>query len=483
MNRASPGSAALALITVLGLALRLHGLWTAELSYDEGATWYFAGLPFAELWGPATRLETNPPLFYSIADIARSLGATAEDERLLSVVAGTACIPLSFWLAERIGGRFAGVGAALLFAVSASMIGMSQDARSYGMLTVAALAALLAVQRWVASGGWAPLGAYVAAALSALYLHDTAVLLVAACNGIFILVWLDQRRRLPDPAWRWVLANAVVLLGWLPWAMRVLDQTQHELAHFWLVRPTLGDFRYELLNTFAIRFLSVAEPAADLFAVALLTWGIAATRRSPFARSLALCAVVGVPLASFLVSQWRPILNGKTLLWLVPVGLCFVALGCAALSRLRGAVLAAVLLFHAVATAEYFRTRPAEGAMQAATGLMHSARAGDALVVAPRFLAFMLDYHGLPVGSLPRFSIGDAAPWFPTIAAPQLAPDGALAALRGFSRVWLAERGQPAVARLLGERLDCAFMRAAGPAQVGAIRLQRFDRRADPTCR
>jgi hypothetical protein len=263
----------------------------------------------------------------------------------------------------------------------------------------------------------------------------------------------------------------------------VLEQAQNELAQSWLSPPTLDGFRYEVLNTFAIPGLTVAEPAADLLALGLLAWGIVATWRVPFARALAVAVLLGVPLASFAISQWRPILNGKTLLWLVPIGLSFVALGCAALPRLRWPALAAALLFQAVATTEYAAARRPDGPLRAAADtLVRASRAGDALVVAPRFLAFALAEHRLPAGALPTFSIGGAATWYPAREAPPLAPESALPALRGFSRVWVAERGEPDSARMLSERLACAFT-ADETKSFGAIRLLRFDRRTDPNCR
>ena len=469
-----------ALISLLGLALRLHGVWGAELTYDEGATWYFAGLSLPALWGPGARLEPNPPLFYALAHLARAAGGSGEDERLLSVVAGTVCIPLTFALARPMGGRFTGLAAAALVAVSAAAIGMSQDARAYAALSVAALLALLAVRRILAGAGIIAYVGYALAALAALYLHNTAILLVAASNGIFLAVWL--RRRAPGLLWRWVLANVAILAGWLPWAGLVVDQAEHALAHFWLARPTLGDFHYEVQNTLAVRFLTVGEPFADLAVLGLLAFGVFATRRAPFARALAICVLAGVPLASFAVSQWRPILNGKTLLWLVPIGLAFVAAGCAALPRWRFAAFGGVLALHLLATGQFFRARPPEGAIAAAAFLAHTAGAGDALVVAPRFLAFMLAYQGLPPGALPAYAMGDAAPWFPDAAAPSLPPEDALARLQRFPRVWLAVRRQPEVARVLSERLACAFVLTDIALPPGAVRLVRFERRAAPSC-
>ena len=127
----------------LGLALRLHGLSAIELDYDEGATGYFAALPFADLWSGPAWLEPNPPLFYSLAAFVVRLGGSIEQTRLVSVVAGVLTISVAGALAWRLAGRFAGAAAALLLAASARDIAMSQYARSYQLLALALLAAML----------------------------------------------------------------------------------------------------------------------------------------------------------------------------------------------------------------------------------------------------------------------------------------------------------------------------------------------------
>lgn len=475
------GPALLGLLTLLGLALRLYRLWRPELTFDEGATWFFSGRPLADLWSGPAWLETNPPLFYTLVYAFRALGAAAEDERLISVAFGTACIPLAYLLAGRLAGRFAGVGAALLLALSAAQIGTSQDARAYAGLTAAALLALVSVQRLLAGGGaWAWAG-YVLGALAALYLHDTAVLLVAACNLVVLLAWPAGGGR--GFLWRWVLANLVILVGYAPWIGVVVDQSLHELARLPFPRPTLTGFRYEVLNTYALRFLALGEPFADMFFIGLLAVGVVATRRKPFARALVVAVVVGVPVASFLISQWRPIMNGKTFLCLIPFGLVFVAAGCAALRRAR---LPALLLAAGLETAATLHLAAGRGGKSwsaVAGALASEARDGEALVVAPAFLAFMLDHYGLPAGSLPTFSLGRQVPWFPPTGAPPLPEAQPLTVLAKFPRVWEVTTDATQGAGDLRARLACAFVAHALTPARAPLHLTVFERRAAPTCR
>lgn len=480
MRRVPVTAPALALITLLGLALRLYRLSDAELTFDEGATWYFSARPLADLWGGPARLETNPPLFYTLAHWFRAVGAVAEDERLISVVCGTACIPLVFLLGSRLAGRFAGLGAALLLALSAAQIGTSQDARAYAGLTAAALVMALAVQRLLAGGGIAAWAAYVLASLAALYLHNTAVLLVAACNLMVLLAW-------PARPWRgflarWALANALILVGYAPWITVVIDQSLHALAHPWLQQPTLTSFRYEVMNTFALRFLAWGGPVADILFLGLLAAGAAATRRVPFARALAATMIVGVPVASFVVSQWRPIMNGKTLLCLITFGLVFVAAGCAALRRARLPALLLAAGLEGAATLHAFAGRGDKGWAAMAELLASEAHDHDALVVSPAFLGFMLDYYGLPAGSLPAFSFGRQVAWYPPAAAPPLPEDRPLAVLGGFARIWLVTTEAATGTQDLRTRLACAFAPRDVTPPGAALRLVVFEQRAAPTC-
>jgi len=480
------GAALLAMVTLLALGLRLRGLWDAELDIDEGATWYFAGLTLADQWGEIGAQETNPPLFYTLAHLVRALGATAEQERLLSVLAGTACVPLGYLLARRMAGRFAGFAAALLIALSAVQIETSQYARTYAALAVAALAALLAVQRLLAGGGMPARAGFVAAALAALYLHNTAVLLVTACNLLVFLAWLADPARARGFLLRWIGINAAVLVGYAPWIAVVTDQSLHTLAHFWLAPPTLAAFRYEVMNTFALRYLSWGEPYADWFFLVLLAAGIAGAWRTRFAPALAVAVLAGVPLASFAISQWRPIMNGKTLLWLMPVGLVCVGAGCASLGRLRWPALALAAGLEAAAVAhapEPFRVDwPALAARIAA-----QQRDGAALVVGPEIVAFMLDHyglhHGLPAGAVPTFTWGRHAAWFPQAAAPELPPERARAVLGGFAHVWVVTNGalghDPAALRA---QLDCAFTVGEQAPPGGHLAVLRLDRRPAPAC-
>ena len=217
----------LALVTILGALIRLHGSGSLALNADEGATNYFAHQPLADLWGPPASLETNPPLFYTLVrGVVLLLGDGTAALRSASVAAGILCIPVAAYVAHRLGGRTAGLAAALLVATSATSVASSQDARTYSMLTLAALVAI-AAEVWLVqayrrperrrvptAAAWA---SYSVASIAALYLHNTAVVMVAGLNLLAAFCWLGTLGMQRRFAVRWIAANAVVAAACAPW--------------------------------------------------------------------------------------------------------------------------------------------------------------------------------------------------------------------------------------------------------------------------
>ncbi len=130
-----------------GLFLRCFHVQSHELQYDEAATAYFAGLPWADLWGGPAVLEPNPPLFYALAWLVTHAGGSAGDIRFISVAAGVLCIPLAWAIMRRIAGEFAAAAAALLVATSPQHIAISQYARAYALLILFLLCAFYCLLR------------------------------------------------------------------------------------------------------------------------------------------------------------------------------------------------------------------------------------------------------------------------------------------------------------------------------------------------
>lgn len=457
------------LIFLLGVLLRLYGTRSLPLTFDEGATDYFAHLPLADLWGPPARLETNPPLFYTIErGIVLLFGDGPTALRLVSVLSGALCIPVAAIITRRQGGRSAGIAAALLVATSAVSIVRSQEARAYSMLTLAALvtiaaevSVLQAYHRYnqcrerAPSSAWA---CYILASIAALYLHNTAVLMVIVLNLVAAFVWvtmLGMQRRF---AGHWISANLVILVVYAAWMPIVVYQSVHTLAAFWISVPTLMDLRYAVFNIYAQPFMPWLQPFSDLLFLAVGLVGILAYRSNRILLGLAVFVVLGVPLLTWVVSQWRPLTNGKTLVWLVPVFVIFVALGSTYIRRLARPSTVLLVGIQALACISYFQTGVSDAFPEMAQKLRALGLDGDVIYLQAPAHEILLSYYGWPRERLRVYALGPIG-WF-------RAYDGTVMTAKDFeqqdhnSRVWVFTRNHPDLHRDLVDHLNSTMTEA-----------------------
>ncbi|HEU0166928.1 MAG TPA: glycosyltransferase family 39 protein, partial [Chloroflexota bacterium] len=125
-----------AAFTLLAAILRVHTLADANPWYDEGFTAWLASfdLPGMLL---RTASDTHPPLSYLLYQgwqlpAGRSIYAF----RYLSVVFGVLAAPVCAAAGRRLGGRYAGIAAAGLLAVSRFHIWWSQQIRMYALVAL-----------------------------------------------------------------------------------------------------------------------------------------------------------------------------------------------------------------------------------------------------------------------------------------------------------------------------------------------------------
>jgi hypothetical protein len=221
------------LVALLALALRLHGLGSQSIWFDEAVSVGFAARPLGDLIA-AARLDVNPPLYYALLHFWLPLAADDAWLRLPSALCSAAAAGLSVWVGRVLGGAlWVGVLAGLLTALSSFHIALGQEARAYGLLSLLAVAAIGSV--WVARerGTWRWWLATAASLTLALYSHNYALLL-----GLAIAIWLaiDMiRARALDR--RAVLALALPSVLYLLWLPALLGQAVTVSADYWITPP------------------------------------------------------------------------------------------------------------------------------------------------------------------------------------------------------------------------------------------------------
>jgi mannosyltransferase len=415
---------ALAAITGLAAAIRLFRIGELPFWLDEAATWHFASWTFAEMWGPEYREETNPPLFYMLQRVwSFVFGWNEGPARGLAALFGIATVPATYLLAHLLTrDRLIALTAALLLATSPIHVQYAQEARTFTLLILAAVVSLIGLTpllRGVAehrpsppAWAWAT---YVAGCLVALYAHNTAVLLVATTWLLGVAAWWRCGRPMRFLL-LWMLAHLSIGVGWLPWLPTFFTQGAVTLSEWWVPTSNLPYGLRELRGAYGVRWLP-ASGIGDFLLLVLAALGAWRLRRSPTMVAVAIAVVVLVPVLTYVISYWRPILITRTLLWPTPVLLILVAAGIGA-SRRRWvcqAALTAVLIVHAVALVSYFRTHAKMPFDQAVDHMVEQGASRDDLVIAwPGYAIWGVDYYlrdhpAPPVTARIRFSASNPA--------------------------------------------------------------------------
>lgn len=348
------------LLLLLAFGLRLWGLDTHSIWWDEGASTWLSRQPIAALLDWTAR-DTHPPLYFLLLRGWRGLVGEGEFVlRFPSVLIGTLGVVAIYGLGRALGGDRAGLLAALFLTLSRLDVTWSQEIRMYILAITLATAALWATVRLWQKGGWCPWIAYVLTVAGSLYtLYLTAPVPVIA-NLAFLLVW--QRRGRPRPLLvRWVMAQMAVLILFFPWVQYALARaSQH------------GESVYPFSWSFALQYYIVALtvgvetkpeaytlPALAVFTVLMAgVYTIWASHRKPEQTAGLALLVLGLILSALLVFAIALPLDPRlaralTSRYFLALAGCFYTLlgwGLAMLLRRRPAVAGAgILVVSAVA--------------------------------------------------------------------------------------------------------------------------------------
>ncbi|MBL8134857.1 MAG: glycosyltransferase family 39 protein [Anaerolineae bacterium] len=204
------------LLLIVAFVIRLWGLESQSLWFDEGWSAYAAEQP--TLIAAFNADATNPPLYYGLLHIAASaFGASEFSLRFVSLLWGLVVSALTVLLARRLAGRRAGLMAAALATFSAPLWWASQEARMYTLLALLVLGCAFIWERLLHRPTRAAWLALWTLECLILYAHNTGPVVVLWLNSVTALWWLS-RRRFDKPDWRlWFAGQIVVGVLWLPY--------------------------------------------------------------------------------------------------------------------------------------------------------------------------------------------------------------------------------------------------------------------------
>jgi hypothetical protein len=318
---------------------------------------------------------------------------------------------------------------------------------------------------WIFRHRWLPIQtietdlawvAFIVFSAATLLSHNTAVFFPLATNIFFLGLMLFQRIKKSgaQPAfqapsvWNWVKAQIGILLLWSPWISSFLKQASTVYQRFWIPEPTwdavIRVFR-SFLNTSAPIPASQAMVIWILY-VLVLCLGLVHYRKKA-SQFFFLAALFAIPfLGELIVSIWRPIFLGRTLIWItIPLFLVLAA----GVAQLRFRLLIIVVLgslstINMFSAGDYYRFFQKEDWFSAAGYVALFAEKDDLVLFNSNFVEIPFNYYfetyeegysiqvkkrGVP---LDLFDSGILEPKMTTNDIP-----GLIVMLRGHNRAWL----------------------------------------------
>jgi mannosyltransferase len=332
-------------VLLVAAALRTYRLDEQSLWYDEGVSAFMTTRGPVEI-ARAAALDIHPPLYYWLLSAwAVPFGSGEIALRGFSVLFGTATVWIVWQLARDLFDDTVAFVASALLAISPLAVQYGQEVRMYALAGFLAAASTWASVRFLGrDGGVRASGltalAYVAAATALLYAHYYGVLVFAAHQVHFALrLTITRRFRLLAP---WVIANAAIVILFLPWLPYALRQTGYY--------PGLGTPRSPgALAIDAVNVLSIGlattrfdfrpglAPFLVLGLIGVATCVVVARRAGDGTGLLprgALLVWLTLPIAAIIVlSQTRPVYEPRFLMLVLPAWAILVGAGAVASGR------------------------------------------------------------------------------------------------------------------------------------------------------
>jgi mannosyltransferase len=237
---------ALLLIIALGAALRIYKLDGDSLWLDEAYSIKFSHEAPAGII-EETAKDVHPPLYYfALHYWMLALGDSEKSVRLLSALFGILALVVVYNVASRMFDRSTALLAAGLLALSRFHLEFSQEARMYSLLCLLSLLSIYYfLKLFDGKRSRYALAGYIAASALMMYTHVYSFFIIAAENLYWLTLFFAQRDTFKRLWKRWLVAQTILAVLFVPWLSVQLQQFSRVQQGFWIPKlpPRL------LLNT------------------------------------------------------------------------------------------------------------------------------------------------------------------------------------------------------------------------------------------
>ena len=352
LRQIQPEWALNALTLLAALAIRLYQIDSQALWLDESYSWWDAEQRWRDLWTLVPECDPHPPLYFGLLKIwISAFGDSTAVLRVLSALLGTATCAVVILAGRQLAPRI-GWLAGVLFAITPFQIEFGREARPYSLLCFGAALLVWGALRFARETSSTKLrpgtSAMLIGGLIVLWTNDTSILIIAALVCAF-LVW----QRVEPNRTRTLLGLsalvAALLLLWLPYVPRMLEQMRGVMNDFWIPRPEGWRLPNELRA-----LVSLSDYDAVWWAVAALAGGLALVWRSGLRRQAVLlgCLAILPVVFNYTISMiTHPIFIARAMIGVTPAVVIALAAGAALQSAplLRYGAMVALLAAHLVA--------------------------------------------------------------------------------------------------------------------------------------
>ena len=324
-------------VTMLALAVRLHGLGDKPFWLDEILTLLRSRLPLGDLVADALRNMHYPTYFLLLSPFAEADHAEWV-LRAPSALFGALCAGLACAIAQAAKNGSAGLVAGLLTALSPFQVQFSQEARSYALVAALVLLALWGLMRIAAAADRSeppamtpasrlPWIAYIGGTILALVVHSSAIMWLLAANFAALAITLRRRRQRAELVRAWLLAQGLVIGCWLPALLLVLPyMARTAVGDYWIPPATAASiwtatkavYLFRVSDSVMYELGPGTVPGLGALVALQALIGMWQLRRQPAAALVLLLALLVLPAGLLIASIYKPLFLPRYLLWTAP---------------------------------------------------------------------------------------------------------------------------------------------------------------------
>jgi len=214
-----PGNSAIWGLLGLALVLRVVNAWKSY-NIDEIYTLQYSGPPFSRLFDYIATHDTHPPLYYVLIHFWRLVSSAELWVRMPNILLGVGTCYVTYLIAAQFVSRRGAIMALFLAATAPTLVWVSQEARNYALMGFSAgLSTYFMIKILHAPKSKYWIG-YVLAAAAGVYSFYYGALVIIAQNLAFLLSFPKGWKTVRN----WMVAQAAVLLLFLPWLPSFMTQ-------------------------------------------------------------------------------------------------------------------------------------------------------------------------------------------------------------------------------------------------------------------